>query len=99
MAVEPKDPGPIPNQGDFFSLKFLLKRKWTNGEQEQEQQQLKEFPWSLTDGRRQKEGEPDIFIYFLSLMQHLGPLGTTPAPPPPPTRQTLVYKIKLFPGF
>ena len=26
-AGELKDPGLIPGQGDFFSLKFLLKRK------------------------------------------------------------------------
>ena len=27
LAVDLKDPGSIPSQGDFFSLEFLLKRK------------------------------------------------------------------------
>ena len=37
-AGELKDPGMIPGQGEFFSLKFKLRGKEPNGEQ---QEQLK----------------------------------------------------------
>ena len=36
LAGEMKDPGSIPGQGEFFSLSFQ-----PNGEQEQQQEQLK----------------------------------------------------------
>ena len=40
-----KDPGFFPCQGDFFSIKFLLKRKGTKlKRQQQEQEQQLKYP-------------------------------------------------------
>ena len=41
LAVDLKDPGAIASQGYFFHLNFFLRGNEPNGEQEQEQQQLK----------------------------------------------------------
>ena len=48
LAVDLKDPSSIPNQGDFFHLKFFLRGNEPNGEQQQQQQELK---YSLVFGR------------------------------------------------
>ena len=54
LAVDLKDPGSTPSQGDFFHLNFFLRGNEPNGEQEQEQTTTQVIPWSLPDGRRQK---------------------------------------------
>ena len=54
-AGELKDPGLIPSQGEFFSLKFLLKRKWTKWRTRATRRTTTQvIPWSLAYGRRQK---------------------------------------------
>ena len=42
-AGELKGPSLIPGQGEFISLKFLLRGYEPNGEQEEQEQQLKSF--------------------------------------------------------
>ena len=57
LAVNLVDPGSIPNQGDIFSLKFLLKMKWTKWwrrTRARTRTTTHIIPWSLADGRRQK---------------------------------------------
>ena len=57
LAVNLVDPGSIPNQGDIFSLKFLLKKKWTKWwrrTRARTRTTTHIIPWSLADGRRQK---------------------------------------------
>ena len=39
LAVDLKDPGLIPGQGDFISLKFFYRGNEPNGKQQQEQDQ------------------------------------------------------------
>ena len=48
-AGELKNPDSIPSEGDFISLKFHLKRKWTKW-----WTTTQVIPWSLADSRRQK---------------------------------------------
>ena len=55
LAVNLMDPGSIPNQGDIFSPKFLLKKKWTKWWRWRRTRTTTHIiPWSLADGRRQK---------------------------------------------
>ena len=58
-AVDLEIPGTNPNWGGFFSLKFHLVRKWTKWRTTRTRTTTRTstqvIPWSLADGRRQKE--------------------------------------------
>ena len=56
LTVDLKDPDSIPSQGDFFSFKFLSKRKWTKWWTRITRTTTTQvIPWSLANGGRQKK--------------------------------------------
>ena len=63
IAVDLKDPGTIPSQGNFFSLKFLVKRIWTKWwtKTTRTRTTTQVIPWSLADGCRQKDESKNRF--------------------------------------
>ena len=65
QTVDLEVPGSNPSWGEFFSLKFLLMRKWTKW-RTTTTRTTQVIPWSLADGHRQKWGTNDSFAWLTS---------------------------------